>query len=335
MLVRNTVGFVSAYSGFYCVNAPNRISTTSWISLPSCSPGHSDLPNRRPRWRRDIRCYADVAGDQEDGLHWPKTKRQGTIPTPYEIFNQRKGSPYSKHRFYELVKIYHPDRYGNGPELRSVGHLSQAVRLERYRLIIAANNILSDPVKRNAYDRYGAGWNGFPEAKVSRHQNTEWGSGTWSWQGPEEYRSAFHNATWEDWERWYQRDQKPRQKPVFVANGVFASMMLVLAVVAGTAEAISAANRSSTFIEQRDRMHSQSSQELMRKRKEATSTPGGKDEMIQSFLRTRDSVDYGITDSDEGNYNTLLPDRERGISDDIKYTGGPLDTSYQEGETGR
>ena len=84
-----------------------------------------------------------------------------TIPTPYQIFGQKKDSPYSKRKFYELVKLYHPDRHDYG----SSGNLpSYTTKLERYRLIVAANDILSNPVKRAAYDRYGSGWNGQPDA---------------------------------------------------------------------------------------------------------------------------------------------------------------------------
>lgn len=74
--------------------------------------------------------------------------------TPYTILGLRPGDSYSKSRFYELVKAYHPDRASS----TTTQILSEATRTERYRLIIAANEILDNPAKRKAYDQYGIGW---------------------------------------------------------------------------------------------------------------------------------------------------------------------------------
>ena len=62
---------------------------------------------------------------------------------------------YSKTRFHELVKLYHPDMSPGKSE-----DIPRQVKIERYRLIVAAHTILSDPTRRSAYDRFGAGWNG-------------------------------------------------------------------------------------------------------------------------------------------------------------------------------
>ena len=61
-------------------------------------------------------------------------------PTPYQIFEMKTNGVYSKARFYELVKVYHPDR-GNGKDEALPRH----IKMERYRLIVAANHILADP----------------------------------------------------------------------------------------------------------------------------------------------------------------------------------------------
>lgn len=218
MIMKSSVGIFSAYSGCCCLCKPHYFSTTSSFSSHAPSSAGAPSTRRRPRWIGDSRYYANVASNKEHDLYWPKTGRPGAVPTPYEIFNLGKHSPYSKRRFLELVMLYHPDRSRSISELRGISHLPQSVRLERYRLIIAANNILSDPVKRSAYDRYGAGWNGHPEAKSSRTYNNGQSANAWGWQGPEEFRSASQNATWEDWERWYQRDKTTPQRPVFVST---------------------------------------------------------------------------------------------------------------------
>lgn len=175
-------------------------------TLLSCNNLHSlPLPQSRTspaayrKTQQECRTYAMVSdGHSKHGhgrLRWPKVTVANAIPTPYQIFNQKKGSPYSKQRFYELVKLYHPDRHHHG---NTEDDLSYATKLERYRLVVAANNILSDPVKRGAYDCYGAGWNGQPDVvgpRDSSEPSTTWGnySGRW-WGGGA--RGPSQNATW-------------------------------------------------------------------------------------------------------------------------------------------
>lgn len=315
MIATRPIGIRLLSSSYCYLCAPTGTSTTSSSSTLPSSFQRSSHIHQRPQRRAHLRAYANVAGDNTDSLDWPRTAQPGAIPTPYEIFNQRKGSPYSKRRFYELVKLYHPDRNGTNSDLPRVAHLSQAVRLERYRLIIAANDILSDPAKRTAYDRYGAGWDGRPEVKVHGKHEPDWRSGTWT---RAEHQSPFQNATWEDWERWYRRDRKAPQRPVFVTNGVFSCLILVLATIGGVTEAIRARKHSMNFNQQRDRAHNRSSRELRRRREEADAASGGVDGRIQSFLATRDPNEFGITDPEEEAYRRLLPDPEVCSSDDIK-----------------
>jgi len=70
-------------------------------------------------------------------MNWPcrngqKANTTGSnpfVPSPYEIFNMSRREIYGKHtklKYYELVKIYHPDRNGAGCET-----LSHIERLER------------------------------------------------------------------------------------------------------------------------------------------------------------------------------------------------------------
>ncbi|PYH83390.1 hypothetical protein BO82DRAFT_400778 [Aspergillus uvarum CBS 121591] len=81
---------------------------------------------------------------------WPSTADD---LTPYHILGLQPGEPYRKGAFYERVKLYHPDRHRAVPSA-----LAPAVRASRYRMVVAAHNLLSDPHKRQAYDRWGVGW---------------------------------------------------------------------------------------------------------------------------------------------------------------------------------
>jgi curved DNA-binding protein CbpA len=238
------------------------------------------------------------------------------IPTPYQIFNQKKGSKYSKQRFYELVKIYHPDRHN--PDLHD--GLSYDIKLERYRLVIAANDILSDPVKRSAYDCYGAGWNGMPDARSPQDNSgstSEWGNynGRGWGGGP---NGPSQNATWEDWERWYQRDSQGPQKPRYVSNSAFVALIVMFAALGGVGQATRVGNYSMSFIEQRDALHDNISKELMRRRKETTTGFGSREERIHQFLKQRDPYGYGMTDTRDESYRRLLPAPEVCSTEDIK-----------------
>ncbi|RAK98509.1 J domain-containing protein [Aspergillus ibericus CBS 121593] len=96
--------------------------------------------------------------------------------TPYSILGLHPRDPYTKTAFYKLVKLYHPDRYQTVPS-----DLSPTIREHRYRLVVAAHELLSNPQKRLAYDRYGVGWRGQGPprtARVSRHPNHATSHGT-------------------------------------------------------------------------------------------------------------------------------------------------------------
>src|SRR5690554_4812441 len=95
-------------------------TTASATSTPQCRRQVQSTQFNKtvatPTAATGIRAYAMVAdGRSRDAPHpnipWPEVSSANAIPSPYEIFNQKKGSPYSKRRFYELVKIYHPDRH--------------------------------------------------------------------------------------------------------------------------------------------------------------------------------------------------------------------------------
>ncbi|KAI9860142.1 MAG: hypothetical protein M1813_006252 [Trichoglossum hirsutum] len=262
------------------------------------APPQLSLAHKTPthRCRDERRQYAHVLngrGSMGSDLRWPDLPAN-SLPTPYQIFNQKKGAPYSKQRFYDLVKLYHPDRNGHteADSLNSCG-VSRAVGLERYRLVVAANSILSDPIKRDAYDHYGAGWNGMPEVTSHRDRGDPTDSG-WGDRG-----SPSQNATWEDWERWYQRDAKGPQKPL-VSNNTFLSLVVFLAALGILVQATRAGNGSMNALQERDRLHDQTSKELMKRRREATSMAGNREERIHSFLRMRDPVGYGDADPLEG-----------------------------------
>lgn len=262
-------------------NLPTFIWPFSSITSPltPTRPRASRSPRQPQQKRRNTRSHATV--HNKSGNHaspapskWPS----GSNPTPYQIFDQKINTPYSKARFYELVKIYHPDRHRQIPG----DTLKDDVRLERYRLIVAANEILSDPVKRRSYDLYGAGWGSkrTMDNSAFRHADRSWRN---------EPGNPSMNATWEDWERWYgERSGEPKQKQqtVFMSNELFVVVLCVFVIVGSMGQARRATSTTMNVVEMRDQRHEAISSEMAKRRMES----GGltRHERVETFLRQRE-----------------------------------------------
>ncbi|KAI1843439.1 hypothetical protein JX265_013321 [Neoarthrinium moseri] len=208
-----------------------------------------------------------------------------TVPTTHTpIFDQQRDAPYSKARFYELVKVYHPDRHRQVPH----DNLTDAARLERYRLVVAANEVLSDPVKRRQYDLYGAGWGSIRSMDSSgyRHADRSWRN---------EPGNPSMNATWEDWERWYgeQAGTGRRQQTVFMSNELFVVVLCIFVVAGSMTQARRATTTTMNVVEMRDQRHEAITHDMAKRRTEQ----GGlsRNERVESFLRQREG--WNVPDS--------------------------------------
>jgi curved DNA-binding protein CbpA len=185
---------------------------------------------------------------------------------------------YNKTRFYELAKLYHPDRKHHTKH-DGVPHLT---KLERYRLVVAANDILSDPVKRRLYDLYGAGWGGKGDMQSKyREVDRAWRSRP---------GNASMNATWEDWERWYQERDGVKQQPVFTSNGVFAGIVVLLVLIGGWGQTTRAGKHSVGLLEMRDQKHEGVSKELQHRISESSGK--SRQDRVETFLRQREGWGY-------------------------------------------
>ena len=242
--------------------------------------------------RRVIQCrsYQDVGSKKQpadgfDDLGWPDLPMTTAVPTPYQIFQQAKSAPYSKRRFYELVKLYHPDCSQHAlPK-----SLSPSMTIERYRLVIAANYILSDPERRRAYDEFGSGWDKRPHIGWSKHARGH--DKDVDWTGFDRDNSPANNATWEDWEKWYQRDNVRKQGPVYFSNGGFFGVILIFVALGGIGQATSIA--SSTKVKQVEMVNHICTTTVQNRRK-ASHGFGNQDERMESFLRMRDPYGHGL-----------------------------------------
>lgn len=224
------------------------------------------------------------------------------------------------------MKLYHPD-HAHHQKLQ----INEAVRVERFRLVVAANAILSDPAKRAAYDRYGLGWN-VPAAPALDSPVSKWwaereghgpsGFGN-GYYGKGGYNDPSRNATWEDWEKYYQRKaaaeaaargessgngKQYHQETLYTSNKAFITIVAFLASLGGLANISRANTNGQKFLDETDNRSAQISRELQKRRKEAIAL-GSKDERIQAFLKSRDPVGYGLLDGERA--GKILPPGER------------------------
>lgn len=262
----------SPHTSFRPIAKKNNYIPTRWQFTRSYAAVHSDSP-------RDH----DPSALPDSSLPaWPKTAH----PTPYEIFDQAKSAPYSKKTFYSLVKLYHPDRHAH-----ILTPLSHAAKLERYRLVVAANTILSDPAKRRAYDLYGAGW-----GAAGDMSNTGWREADRAWR--REPGSAAGNATWEDWERWHERQGGgpggKKQEPLYMSNGMFVVALAAFVVVGGWGQATRAGSHSVQLIEMRETSSQSISEDMWRRRQEKAIL--SREDRVESFLRQREGWGHGPGD---------------------------------------
>ena len=274
--------------------------------------------------KRQRRSYADVKGYEfRDNMNWPCRRNTSFTPSPYEIFELDKQSIYTKQKFYELVKRYHPDRNGH----TSSDGLTHIERLERYRLVVQAHDILSDPVKRRAYDASGAGW-GTTRTADRRSRGFTNSEGKRYGFGPDDDSSIFQNATWEDWERWYRRHDPPSKKyETYIHPNAFASIVILLAVLTGVLQATRAGQFTGS-IEERAQAFTEETGRFLTSRQDHfeendINGPG----RVKHFLEKRDPSKYGLKEEEEEIYRKALCESDfavctesEGFRDAMMYT---------------
>ncbi|UKZ76279.1 hypothetical protein TrVFT333_003980 [Trichoderma virens FT-333] len=235
--------------------------------------------------------WSDWKPSPEDTIHeWPKSPR----PTPYEVLGISKGAVYDKRRFYHLVKLYHPDTHdhhhlhhhassssASASASSQVKNLPHATRLERYRMIVAANELLSSSSKRRMYDTYGLGWSHGDRAASLRDIDRTW---------RHQEGTAANNATWEDWERWREAQEGKSSEPVYMSHGAFASILVLMCLVGAMAQT----NRAETSGAQYVGWAADHSAEIGgRLRRNGTAVAGlNKDERVDYFLRERENTNF-------------------------------------------
>lgn len=263
--------------------------------MPRSVPLLSSIPHQRKirhtvstHQTRQIRRYASSmspSSNHQDVPSWPRQPH----PTPYEIFDISHSAPYTKHRFYQLVKLYHPDT-GSNYQAESApptpaSNIPDKTRLERYRLVIAANDLLSDPNKRSLYDKHGIGWSadGPSAPATARERDTAW---------RHQPNSPVRNATWEDWEAWResQKDGGGHTEPVYMSNGLFAVSVITVCFIGCMIHM----NRAESIGQEYVQYSAQRNADIGNTVRMNTMASAGRsrDDRIEGFLRERENTAY-------------------------------------------
>ncbi|KID88366.1 Heat shock protein DnaJ [Metarhizium guizhouense ARSEF 977] len=281
MLKHSAAAICSSTCSVPCSPCPSSATSARRFSAKCPLARPSKRPSSSKHWvLQPSRCYATRPPKPNDPSPppWPRSPH----PTPYEIFGMQRGAPYTKRRFYQLVKLYHPDTHDKDAlPSSSPQQISHATRLERYHLVVAANNLLSDPNKRRLYDHHGIGWTAGHRAPDLREADKAW-----------RHRpgNASRNATWEDWEQWRnERDGKPSE-PMYMSNGTFAALVVCMCMIGALAQmnrAEAAGEQYVDFVQQKDWAIGQ-------KMRENTMASAGrtKDERVDTFLRDRENLSF-------------------------------------------
>ncbi|KGO77799.1 Heat shock protein DnaJ, N-terminal [Penicillium italicum] len=238
------------------------------------------------------RSYATAAQFPHQNYSWPSNPTF----TPYDVLNIPRSATYSKRNYYDLVKIYHPDRALKDHPL--FHQLTAETRLQRYRIVVDAHELLSDPIKRAAYDRNGTGW-------VHTVLDTTISHDT---HGP----NIYSNATWEDWEDWHNRHQGPQQH--VVDHRTFSRLVILLVLFAGALQA-SWIGQVNTGVTDQLREANAKSARVLQDRKDSTiKQMDSNDARVQGFLIRRDPTGSGLKDNEQVVYQKELNPR-RGLDE--------------------
>lgn len=227
---------------------------------------------------------AAVSKPAASHLPWPAHP----FPTPYEIFHldQAASAAQVKRRYYELVKIYHPDRLSS----------PTATENERFHKIVAANDLLCDKSKRSAFDTYGIGWQW---AGTDRHTRVYAGQMSGSrFNQYNRHRRADHAET-EAWDNFYtgNKTRADARETTYTSNTNFVGFLVFLIAVGAVVQAARLGKASADINERADKQHFATARDLAESRRLAKDL--GRDERRRLFLahRSGDSAGYGSVPS--------------------------------------
>ena len=202
---------------------------------------------------------------------WPTSKK----PTPYEIFQiDPKDENLSVLEFNKIlkrihssyVKIYHPDISSNIEILDSKQQpLTQQMKRDRFDQIMTAYELLKDPRRRTAYNRYkSTSWDSYLTQK-----STSWDSYRMANAHRQKYKFENDEEFWRagTWEDYYKMKfkRKPPTKEEMDKNKykILAGVLAVVGLTCGL-EVMLALNKTKEVQRQNTLLNLRSMQDLQR-----------------------------------------------------------------------
>ncbi len=205
-------------------------------------------------------------------LAWPHKAHVN----PYDILNVSggKGSAVSqpdiKSKYYQLVKMYHPD-------------VNQGQQ-DRFRKIVLAYDILSDPARKYAYDTYGAGWDSAPGLSQQGYQR--WDPGRH--RGNEKPRHV--------WNEFYAGNASATSTSAPTTNVNLIAIISFLAFLGVLMQAVRIAKVTDRFQKGSEDRHVRSSRDLVVARRNALI---GRDDRLDYFMIGRKHNNYMLMIKDD------------------------------------
>ncbi|KAI5305981.1 hypothetical protein KEM56_002653 [Ascosphaera pollenicola] len=271
------------------------------LRIPSLSsaPVSVSTVNRTPGALAFARCRCAHTESSHGNHVWPTSPNI----TPYDVLNQPSSGTYSKGKYFELVKLYHPD--SPGQEHPAAKGISQEERLRRYHLIVTAHEILSDPSKRRAFDRFGDNWYNRPELfgndarrLTETHQKAN---------APDS--SIYRNATWEDWQRYYQRHGRSaspeEDADTEVSGQSFRSFLLTIVLIMGVTQALTFGVWSTNDAKSKE-FSARNSAFLEERKRNSLVEAVSHHDRVKNFLVSRDPTGSGLKDDEKDTYRQTL-----------------------------
>lgn len=229
-------------------------------------------------------------GTQTLRFPWPTSPHA----TPYEIFHLTPSCTTAevKRRYYELVKLYHPDKAAHAADATapasttSGSAASVAADNERFHKIVAANDLLTDRARRAAFDRHGVGWAYSGPGAQKMCAGHRYGSrfDAYNTDTPRWARRTTHADT-AQWDNFYDRRPAAPGERVFTSNANFMGMVAFLCAVGAVFQAFRLGKASAEINGRADRHHFEAARDLAESRRLARDL--GKDERIRLFLAQR------------------------------------------------
>lgn len=158
-------------------------------------------------------------------------------------------------------------------------------------------------MKRAAYDRFGVGWN-YRTGATNEPAVPPWARAGVNYG----HNAAYANATWEDWEDYYNRQEGRTQQST--DQRTFATFVILLALIGGTVQ-LSMIGRYNTGYEQRIReVNERSTRFLTGRRQGSVDQRPSTDTRVKQFLMHRDPTGYGLKEGEQKVYKEVLRNDE-------------------------